>query len=63
MIDRENNRLASESRKLDVRIAAFQKEDNWLNTEYSALTKLEKDIMGHEAAANKYLKSISAQVK
>ena len=62
-IDRENNRLASESNKLDVRVVAFQKEDNWLNVEYAALTKLEKEITGHEAAVNKLLKSISAQVK
>lgn len=62
LIDRENNRLAVESRRLDVRIADFQKEENWLNTEYAALTKIEKEINAHQASANKYLTSIASQV-
>lgn len=61
-IDRENNRIASEGRKLEVRISAFQKEEIWLNGEYAALTKLEKEIGGHQSSANKHLKSISTQV-
>lgn len=62
-IDNEDNRLASESSKLDVRIVAFQKEEQWLNKEYTALTKLEKEIDAHEATATKLLGSITSQVK
>ena len=61
-IDRENNRLSRESSSLDARINTFKIEDNWLNGEYTALTKIENEIPKHQANANSLLQKIESAV-